>query len=97
MNIEITSRHFTPYEGLKKIVNEKLAKLDKFSVSLTRRNVILSNGNAAEESIEIIAHSSKGHEFVAHDNSNIFEKPLAASVNKLSIQLKRQHDIIGGH
>ncbi|MBC8311368.1 MAG: ribosome-associated translation inhibitor RaiA [Candidatus Marinimicrobia bacterium] len=96
MNIEITSRHFTPSEELKVLVNEKMAKLEKYNVSLTRCHVILSKENAAEEKVEIVAHS-KGHEFVAHDNSSIFEKSLANSVNKLSIQLKKQHDKIIGH
>ena len=96
MNIEITSSHFTPSEELKILVKQKLAKLDKVNISLTRCNVILSKENRLEESAEIIAHS-KGHEFIAHDNSSIFEKSLAACVNKLSIQFKKQHDRIGDH
>ena len=96
MKIEITSRHFTPSEELKKLIKQKLAKLDRFNVILTRCNVILSKENRSEESVEIVAHS-KGHEFIAHDNSSIFEKSLAASVSKLSIQLKKQHDRIIGH
>ena len=96
MNIEITSRHFTPSEELKALVNEKFSKVNKFNIELTRCHVILSKENVQEESVEIIAHS-KGHEFVAHDNSNVFEKSLANSVNKLSIQLKKQHDKIVGH
>jgi ribosomal subunit interface protein len=96
MNINITSRHFTSSEELKILVNDKLAKLEKFNITLTRCHVILSKENGVEESVEIVAHS-KGHEFVAHDNSNTFEKSLANSVNKLSIQLKKQHDRIISH
>ena len=96
MNINITSRHFTSSEELKILVNDKLAKLEKFNITLTRCHVILSKENGVEESVEIVAHS-KGHEFVAHDNSNTFEKSLANSVNKLSIQLKKQHDRIIRH
>jgi len=96
MNIEITARHFTASEELKTLVNNKLAKLDKFNVTLTRCHVILSKENTVEEKVEIIAHS-KGHEYIAHDNSNVFEKSLANSVNKLSIQLKKQHDRMLGH
>tara|TARA_B110000116_G_scaffold85836_1_gene74663 strand:+ start:655 stop:945 length:291 start_codon:yes stop_codon:yes gene_type:complete len=96
MNIDITSRHFTSSEELKILVNDKLAKLEKFNITLTRCHVILSKENGVEESVEIVAHS-KGHEFVAHDNSNTFEKSLANSVNKLSIQLKKQHDRIVDH
>ena len=96
MNMEITSRHFTPSEELKILVSDKLAKLEKFNVTLTRCHVILSKENGVEESVEIIAHS-KGHEFIAHDNSSAFEKSLANSVKKLSIQLKKQHDRLVGH
>ena len=96
MNIEITARHFTASEELKTLVNNKLTKLDKFNVTLTRCHVILSKENTVEEKVEIIAHS-KGHEYIAHDNSNVFEKSLANSVNKLSIQLKKQHDRMLGH
>ena len=96
MNIDITSRHFTSSEELKILVNDKLAKLEKFNITLTRCHVILSKENRVEESVEIVAHS-KGHEFVAHDNSSVFEKSLVNSVKKLSIQLKKQHDRIVGH
>ena len=96
MNMEITSRHFTPSEELKTLVSDKLAKLEKFNVTLTRCHVILSKENGVEENVEIVAHS-KGHEFIAHDYSSAFEKSLANSVNKLSIQLKKQHDRIVGH
>ena len=58
--------------------------------------MILSRENFSEESVEIVAHS-KGHEFIAHDNSSVFEKSLANSVSKLSIQLKKQHDKIADH
>ena len=96
MNIEITSRHFTPSVKLKDLINEKISKLDKYNVELTSCRVILSKGNPSEESVEIIAHS-KGHEFIAHDDSSTFEKSLLNSVKRLSIQLKKQHDKMVGH
>lgn len=95
MNIEITARHFTPSEELKKLVNSRLTKIEKFNVALTRCHVILSKENGIEEKVEIVAHS-KGHEYIAHDNSSVFEKSLVNSVNKLSVQLKKQHDRILG-
>ena len=96
MNIEITSRHFILSGELKRLINEKFSKLDKYNVELTHCRVILTKGNPSKESVEIIAHS-KGHEFVAHDDSNTFEKSLVNSVKRLSIQLKKQHDKIVGH
>jgi len=96
MNIEITSRHFTPSDELKVLVNKKISKVKEFNIKLTRCHVILSRENFSEESVEIVAHS-KGHEFVAHDNSSIFEKSLTRSVNKLLIQLKKQRDKNSDH
>ena len=95
MNIEITSRHFSLSAELKDLIDEKISKLNKYNVELTRCHIILSKENTAEESVEIIAHS-KGHEFVAHDNSSVFEKSLANSIKKLTVQLKKQHDKIIG-
>ena len=92
MNIEISARYFTPSEKLKVLVEEKVSKVEKYHVELTRCNVVLTKEeNGAEESVEIIAHG-KGHEFVSHDNSSKFEKSLASAVNKLSIQIKKYHD-----
>ena len=92
MNIEITARHFTPSDKLKELVEEKVSKIEKYHVQLTRCNVILTKEeNGAEETVEIIAHG-KGHEFVSHDNSSIFEKSLSSAVNKLSIKLEKYHD-----
>ena len=96
MNIEITSRHFTLSVELKDLINVKISKLDKYNVGLSRCRVILSKGNPSEERVEIIAHS-KGHEFVAHDDSSTFEKSLVSSVKRLSIQLKKHHDKMVGH
>ena len=96
MNIEITSRHFIASEELKALINEKISKVNKYNIELTRCHVILSQENTFEKSVEIVAHS-KGHEFIAHDNSNVFEKSLTASINKLLIQLKKQHDKIKDH
>jgi len=91
MNIEITSRHFSPSKKLKILIDDKISKVRKFNIKLTRCHVILSKEIYSEESVEIVAHS-KGHEFVAHDNSSIFEKSLTNAVNKLIVQLKKQHD-----
>lgn len=96
MKIEITSRHFIPSNKLKELVEEKVNKVNKYNMELTRCHVILSKDNDAEEHVEIIAHS-RGHEFIASDNSNLFEKSLANAVNKISIQLQKQHDKIVGH
>ena len=92
MNIEVTARHFTPSDILKELIEEKVSKVEKYNVELTRCNVVLTKEeNGVEQSVEIIAHG-KGHEFVSHDNSSKFEKSLANAVDKLSVQIKKYHD-----
>ena len=48
MNIEITSRHFSPSEELKALVNEKVSKVSKFTYDITRCEVILTKENSHE-------------------------------------------------
>ena len=91
MNLEITSRHFHASEDLKLLVKDRISKINKFNVELTRCHVILDKQNPLEESVEIVAHS-KGHEFISHDSSEFFEKSIANAVKKLSIQIIKHHD-----
>jgi len=97
MNIEITSRHFTLSDQLKDLVNEKVEKISKYNGGLIRCRVILTKEeNGMEECVEIIAHS-KGHEFVAHDKSEVFEKSLMSVIYKLATQIKKHHDKLINH
>jgi len=89
MNIEITSRHFTASSQLKDLVNEKVKKIEKFTNVILSCHVILTKENSSEN-VEIIVHA-KGHDFVSSENENIFERSLINAVDKISIQIKKQH------
>ena len=55
-------------------------------------NVILTKHSTIQE-VEIIIHA-KGCDFVAHENSDTFERALINAVDKISTQVKKHHDKI---
>ena len=94
MNIEITARHFTASDKLKELINEKIMKIEKFNSGIINCHVILTKENSGEN-VEINAHI-KGHNFSAHESGDIFEKSFKNAVEKISIQIKKQHGISRG-
>ena len=90
MNIDITARHFTASEQLKELVHEKIKKVEKFNNDIMSCHVILTKENYSEN-VEIIART-KGYDFAAHENANFFERSLVNAINKISIQIKKQHE-----
>ena len=89
MTIEITARHFTASHHLKELIHEKIKKVVKFNSSITSCHVILTKENNSEN-VEIVARA-KGYHFAAHENADIFERSLVNAINKISIQIKKQH------
>ena len=90
MNIEITARHFTASSQLKELIHEKIKKIKRFNSSIMSYHVILTKENNSEN-VEIIAHT-KGYDFAAHENANFFERSLVNAIDKISIQIKKQHE-----
>ena len=95
MQLDITSRHFTPSEQLKEMVYEKLKKIEKFNSGIISCRVVLTKESNFED-VEIVAHG-KGHHFVAHENADTFEKALISTVDKITIQVKKMHDRVISH
>ena len=90
MNINITARHFTASEQLKELVHEKIRKVEKFNSGIMSCHVILTKENNSEN-VEIIARL-KGYDFTAHENADVFERSLKNAIDKISIQIKKQHE-----
>ena len=90
MNIKITARHFTASDKLRELINEKIMKIEKFNSGIMNCHVILTKENSGEN-VEINAHI-KGHNFSAHESGDVFEKSLRNAVEKISIQIKKQHE-----
>ena len=90
MNIEITARHFTASQQLKEFIHEKNKKVEKFNSGIMSCHIILTKENN-NENVEIIARA-KGSDFAAHENADIFERSLVNAIDKISIQIKKQHE-----
>ena len=89
MNIEITSRHFTASEKLKDFVYEKISKIKKINIGIINCHVILTK-EGGSENVEIVARA-KGHNFIGSETGDYFEESLINALNKISIQIKKQH------
>ena len=89
MNIEITARHFSASDSLKDLIYEKIKKIKRYNSDIMSCHVILTKENNSEN-VEIVART-KGYDFVAHENASIFERSLVNAIEKLSIQIKKQH------
>ena len=90
MNIDITARHFTASHHLKDLVYEKIKKITKFNSGIMSFHVILTKENNSEN-VEIVARA-KGCDFAAHENADVFERSLKNAIDKISIQIKKQHE-----
>ena len=95
MNIEITARHFTASDKLKELINEKIMKIEKYNSGIMNCHVILTKENISEN-VEINAHI-KGHDFSARESGDVFEISLRNAVEKISIQIKKQHERAKAH
>ena len=95
MQVDITARHFTPSLKLKEMVYEKLKKIEKFNNDILSCRVVLTK-EANFEDVEIVVYS-KGHQFIAHENLDNFEKSLISAISKVTIQVKKQHEKLVNH
>ena len=95
MKVDITARHFSPSDKLKEMVYEKLKKIEKFNSDIMNCRVVLTK-EANFKDVEIVVNG-KGHHFVANENSENFEKSLISAVDKITIQVKKQHEKLIDH
>ena len=95
MKVDITARHFTPSLQLKEMVYEKLKKIEKFNNDILSCRVVLTK-EANFEDVEILVQG-KGHQFIAHENLDNFEKSLISAIDKITIQVKKQHGKLVNH
>ena len=95
MQVDITARHFSLSDKLRELIHDKIEKISKFNNSIMNCNVILTKHSTIQE-VEIIIHA-KGCDFVAHENSDNFEKSLIIAVDKIKKQVKRQHNRLVDH
>ena len=95
MKVDITARHFSPSDQLKEMIYEKLKKIEKFNSDIMNCRVVLTK-EANFKDVEIVVNG-KGHHFVANENSENFEKSLISAVDKITTQVKKQHEKLVDH
>jgi putative sigma-54 modulation protein len=90
MNISITARKFKAHDTLKEFINNEVSSLEKYIDNILNADVILSYLNSKEnvKTAEIIIQVP-GQTLTAEEKSDDFKKSVAASVEKLSRQLKK--------
>jgi len=90
MNISITARKFKAHDTLKEFITNEVSSLEKYIDNILNVDVILSYLNSKEniKTAEIILQVP-GQTLTAEEKSDDFKKSIAASVEKLSRQLKK--------
>ncbi len=90
MNIKITARKFKAHQTLKDFISDEVTSLQKYYDNIMNAEIILSyiKPNNSVKNAEIILQVP-GQTLKAKDESDDFNKSVAASVNKLKTQLKK--------
>ena len=81
MNLDITSRGFTPSSELIELINTKVEKLSKFDKNISDIIVVLKKESRAEK-VELIVES-KRNTYVSKRYSSAFEKTLVMSIDNI--------------
>ena len=88
MNIEITSRNFTPSQELKLFIKNKLMKLLTYDSSINFIKVVLLK-EARAEKVELILTSSK-KKYLTKCYSSVFEKTIIKAINNIKVQIRKK-------
>ncbi|MFN8254120.1 MAG: ribosome-associated translation inhibitor RaiA [Bacteroidales bacterium] len=94
MNISINSIHFSADKKLKKLIEEKINKLNQFHDSILGANVFLrlEKNEDSENKVTEIKLDIPGTELFARKQSNTFEKSTDSTIEALRIQLKKHKE-----
>ena len=87
MNIEITSRNFTPSLELKYFIKNKLMKLLTYDSNINFIKVVLLKESRAEK-VELIL-TSKKKKYITKCYSSVFEKTIIKAINNIKIQIRK--------
>ena len=85
MKISITARNIKISEDLKKFIEEKVKKIDRYDKEIYLIEVILSKESRAEK-VEIIVNS-KYSSYITKSHSSIFEKTISRALDNLKAQI----------
>jgi len=87
MNIDITSRGFSPSSDLVELINSKLLKLDTFDKNISNIKVVLLKESRAEK-VELIVQSKK-NTYISKCYSSVFEKTIVKAIDNIKSQIQK--------
>ena len=85
MNIEFTSRNFTPSLQLKDFIKDKIMHLLKYDSNIDFVKVVLLKESRAEK-VELIL-TSKKNKYITKCYSSVFEKTVLRALDNLKAQI----------
>ena len=85
MKLSITARNIKISQDLKKLIEEKVKKINKYDKDIYLIEVILSKESRAEK-VEIIVNS-KHSSYITKAHSSIFEKTISRALDNLKAQI----------
>jgi len=87
MNIDLTSRGFTPSSELIELIHSKLEKLNTFDKDISSLKVVLLKESRAEK-VELIIKSKK-NTYVTKCFSSLFEKTIVMATDNIKSQIQK--------
>jgi len=87
MNIDLTSRGFTPSSELIVLIHSKLEKLNTFDKDISSLKVVLLKESRAEK-VELIIKSKK-NTYVTKCYSSVFEKTIVMAIDNIKSQIQK--------
>ena len=87
MNIDLTSRGFTPSSELIELIHSKLEKLNTFDKDISSLKVVLLKESRAEK-VELIIKSKK-NTYVTKCYSSAFEKTIVMATDNIKSQIQK--------
>ena len=87
MNIDLTSRAFTPSLELIELIHSKLEKLNTFDKDISSLKVVLLKESRAEK-VELIIKSKK-NTYVTKCYSSVFEKTIVMAIDNIKSQIQK--------
>ena len=87
MNIDLTSRGFTPSSELIELIHSKLEKLNTFDKDISNLKVVLLKESRAEK-VELIIKSKK-NTYVTKCYSSAFEKTIVMATDNIKSQIQK--------
>ena len=87
MNIDLTSRGFSPSPELVDLIHLKLEKLSTFDQDISSIKVVLLKESRAEK-VELIIKSRK-NTYVTKCYSSVFEKTMVMAIDNIKSQIQK--------